>query len=275
MTTLELTANKQWHEATIRDNFVFGKTMELYPDLCRQLLELILDIKIKEITYPEREKTIEARIDGKGIRLDVYVEEKGTNRSFDVEIQISNSDNLAKRMRYYQSLIDTDKLKRGQHYSRLGESFIIFICPFDIFKQGRHLYSFRERCDQDSSLALGDETTKIFLSTKGTLADVSPDIKAFLDYVDSGIVSGDFVKELAVAVDNVKTNAKVRHDFMTFQMYLLEREMEATQKRSEEIALKMIRKGKSFEEIQEFTDLPAQRINELAQATSQENDHVK
>jgi len=275
VTTLELTANKQWHEATIRDNFVFGKTMELYPDLCRQLLELILDIKIKEITYPEREKTIEARIDGKGIRLDVYVEEKGTNRSFDVEIQISNSDNLAKRMRYYQSLIDTDKLKRGQHYSRLGESFIIFICPFDIFKQGRHLYSFRERCDQDSSLALGDETTKIFLSTKGTLADVSPDIKAFLDYVDSGIVSGDFVKELAVAVDNVKTNAKVRHDFMTFQMYLLEREMEATQKRSEEIALKMIRKGKSFEEIQEFTDLPAQRINELAQATSQENDHVK
>ena len=272
-------ANKQfanqWHDATIRDNFVFGKTMELYPDLCRQLLEWILDIKIKEITYPEREKTIEARIDGKGIRLDVYVEEKDTNRSFDVEIQISNSDNLAKRMRYYQSLIDTDKLKRGQHYSRLGESFIIFICPFDIFKQGRHLYTFREHCDQDSSLALDDGTTKIFLSTKGTLADVSPDIKAFLDYVDSGIVSGNFVKELANAVDNVKTNAKVRHDFMTFQMYLLEREMEATQKRSEEIALKMIRKGKSFEEIQEFTDLPAQRINELAQATSQENDHVK
>ncbi|MBR3498691.1 MAG: Rpn family recombination-promoting nuclease/putative transposase [Selenomonadaceae bacterium] len=82
-----------------------------------------------------REKTIEARIDGKGIRLDVYVEEKDTNRSFDVEIQISNSDNLAKRTRYYQSLIDTDKLKRGQHYSCLGESFIIFICPFDIFKQ--------------------------------------------------------------------------------------------------------------------------------------------
>ena len=265
----------QWHDATIRDNFVFGKTMEIYPDLCRQLLELILDIKIKEITYPEREKTIEARIDGKGIRLDVYVEEKGTNRSFDVEIQISNSDNLAKRMRYYQSLIDSDKLKRGQHYSRLGESFIIFICPFDIFKQGRHLYTFRERCDQDISLALDDGTTKIFLSTKGTLDDVSSDVKAFLDYVDSGIVSGDFVKELANAVDNVKTNAKVRHDFMTFQMYLLEREMEATQKRSEEIALKMIRRGRPLQEIHEDTDLPFERLNELAQADSQKNDYVK
>ena len=258
----------QWHDATIRDNFVFGKTMEIYPDLCRQLLELILDIKIKEITYPEREKTIEARIDGKGIRLDVYVEDKGTNRSFDVEIQISNSDNLAKRMRYYQSLIDTDKLKRGQHYSRLGESFIIFICPFDIFKQGRHLYSFRERCDQDSSLALDDGTTKIFLSTKGTLDDVSPDIKAFLNYVDKGVVSGKFVEELNSAVESVKTNAKVRHDFMTLQMALLEERMEGEERGRkqglESVAIKMLRKGKSIEEVHEFTELPIQRIEELA-----------
>ena len=50
--------SKQWRDATIQNNFVFGKTMELYPDLCRRLLELILDTKIKEISYPEREKTI-------------------------------------------------------------------------------------------------------------------------------------------------------------------------------------------------------------------------
>ena len=62
---------KKWHDATIQNNFVFDKTMELYPDLCRRLLELILDTKIKEITYPEREKTIEARTGSKGIRLDV------------------------------------------------------------------------------------------------------------------------------------------------------------------------------------------------------------
>lgn len=76
---------KKWHNANIQNNFVFGKTMELYPDLCRRLLELILNTIIKEISYPEREKTIEARTNSKGIRLDVYVEEKGTNRSFDEE----------------------------------------------------------------------------------------------------------------------------------------------------------------------------------------------
>jgi len=259
---------KQWYDATIQNNFVFGKTMELYPDLCRRLLELILNTTIKEISYPEREKTIEARSDSKGIRLDVYVEEKGTNRSFDVEMQIANSDNIDKRMRYYQGLIDMDKLKRGQHYSKLGKSVIIFICPFDRFEYGLHFYSFSERCDQNPNIKLNHGATKIFLSTKGTVDDVSPDILAFLNYVDSGIVSGKFVEELDAAVVSVKSNEKARHDFMTFQMYLLEEKMEAEErgraKEREAVALKMLRKGKSFDEVHEFTDLPIPRLEQLA-----------
>ena len=264
---------QKWLDASIKDNFIFGKTMELYPDLCRQLIELILNIKIKEISYPEREKTIEARTDSKGIRLDVYVQDD-KNRSFDVEMQISDSDNLAKRIRYYQALIDLDKLKRGQHYSRLGESFIIFICPFDKFKQGRHLYTFRERCDQDTNLKLNDGATKIFLSTKGTVNDVSSDIKAFLNYVDSGIVSGRFVKQLDDAVNAVKNNKKARLDFMTFQMYLLEHEMEAEARGriegAETVALNLIRRGRPLQEIHEDTGLPIQRIQQLAK----KNEHI-
>lgn len=162
---------KKWQDATIKDNFIFSKTLEMNPELCRRLIELILNIRIKKINYPEREKVIENRIDSKGIRLDVYVEDN-QNRSFDLEMQIADSDNISKRMRYYQGLIDGDKLKRGQHYSALGESYIVFICPFDKFKQGRHIYTFRERCDQDYNLKLNDGAVKIFLSTKGTMSDV-------------------------------------------------------------------------------------------------------
>ena len=113
---------KQWLDATIQNNFFFGKTMELYPDTCLRLLELILNTTIKEINYPEHEKTIK-------IRLEVYVDEKGSNRSFDVEMQIANSDNIDKRMRYYQGLVDTDKLKREQHYSKLGISSLSSSAP--------------------------------------------------------------------------------------------------------------------------------------------------
>lgn len=258
---------KQWQDATIQNNFIFGKTLETNPDLCRRLLELILNVKIKEISYPEREKTINLRSDSKGIRLDVYVEEKSTNRSFDIEMQVSNNDNLAKRMRYYQELIDGDKLKPGQHYTALGESIIIFICPFR-FKYNRYFYSFRERCDQELDFILESGVTKIFLSTKGTMDDVSPDIKAFLDYVDTGFVSGDFVKELDNAVQLVKSNRKAMKEFMTYEMALLESEMTGEQrgraKERESVAIKMLRKGKSFDEVHEFTDLPFERLEQLA-----------
>ena len=262
---------KQWHDANIQNNFIFGKTLETNPDLCRRLLELILNVKIKEISYPEREKNINLRSDSKGIRLDVYVEEKSTNRSFDIEMQVSNNDNLAKRMRYYQELIDGDKLKPGQHYSALGESIIIFICPFR-FKYNRHFYSFRERCDQELDFILESGVTKIFLSTKGTVDDVSPDIKAFLDYVDNGIVSGDFVKELDNAVQLVKSNRKAMKEFMTYEMALLESEMTGEQRGiqigrtegTEAVAIKLIHMGLKLADIQKATDLPIQRLEQLA-----------
>ena len=225
----EKSEKKDWNSATIKDNFIFGKTMEMNPDLCRQLIEKILKIKIRSIKFPEREKVIEQRTDSKGIRIDVYVEDN-QQRSFDLEMQVADSDNIAKRMRYYQGLIDLDKLKRGQHYSALGESYIIFICPFDRFKQGRHIYSFRERCDQDNSLPLNDGSVKIFLSTKGTLDDVSADVKAFLNYVDTGIIKGKFVKQLDVAVQVVKSNQKVRLEYMTYQMALLESKLEGEER---------------------------------------------
>lgn len=295
--SFEAIIEQRWREATIQDNFIFSRTMELYPNLCRRLLELILNVKIKELHFPEREKTIEARVDSKGIRLDVYVEDKNSNRSFDVEMQISDSDNIAKRMRYYQGLIDLDKLKRGEHYGKLGESYIIFICPFDKFKQGRHIYTFREHCEQDTGLKLNDGTAKIFLSTKGTLNDVSPEVKAFLDYVDRGIVAGRFVSELNRAVDSVKFNEKARLGFMTFQMFLLEEKMVAEARgraeglaegRSEglaegrvkglaegreAVAIKLLHKGKSLDEIHELTEIPLERIQQLAKEFENISNH--
>ena len=182
-------------------------------------------------------------------------------------MQVSNSDNLAKRMRYYQELIDGDKLKPGQHYSSLGESIIIFICPFR-FKYNRHFYSFHERCDQELDFILESGITKIFLSTKGTIDDVSPDILAFLDYVDNGIVSGAFVKELDDAVQLVKSNRKAMKEFMTYQMALLEERMEGEQlgrtKERESVAIKLIRRGRPLQEIHEDTGVSIQRLEQLA-----------
>jgi len=62
----------------------------------------------------------------------------------------------------------------------LNRTLIIFICLFDLFDQGRHIYTFENLCEEDTSLAMGDETTKIFLNAKGVMNDVSDELKAFL-----------------------------------------------------------------------------------------------
>ncbi len=60
---------KKWYSLTIQNNFIFGKTMENNPNLCRRLLEKILRIKIKSISYPEREKVLESPLTAKVFAL--------------------------------------------------------------------------------------------------------------------------------------------------------------------------------------------------------------
>ena len=175
-------------------------------------------------------------------------------------------------MRYYQGLIDMDKLKRGEHSGALGETFIIFICPFDRFKEGKHNYTFKETCAENPNIKLADGATKIFLNTKGTLDDVSKDVKAFLDYVESGAVDGVFVEELDDAVCDVKSMRKGMKEFMTYEMTLLEREMkghaEGRAEERENFAFKMLLDGMSISKIQEWTKLSVERIKEIAAENS-------
>ena len=47
-------------------------------------------------------------------------------------------------------MIDTDLLETGADYDDLNKTIIIFICPFDPFGTGRHIYTFRNFCAQDA-----------------------------------------------------------------------------------------------------------------------------
>lgn len=49
---------------------------------------------------------------------------------------------MKKRTRYYQAMIDMDVLEQGNSYDSLNQTYIIFICTFDLFKQNRHIYTY-------------------------------------------------------------------------------------------------------------------------------------
>ncbi|MDE5797931.1 MAG: hypothetical protein K2H73_02730, partial [Treponemataceae bacterium] len=63
---------KPWEELTFADNFLFCKIMEDSPELCRQLLELLLHIKIGRLEPPQGERTMQETLGAKAVRFDVY-----------------------------------------------------------------------------------------------------------------------------------------------------------------------------------------------------------
>ena len=270
----------KWKSLTITDNFIFSATMHKFPDLCRRLIEEILQIKIIEIFDPDREKSIQSRRDSKGIRLDVYAEDHGKRRMFDLEMQTSEEKDLPERLRYYQGLIDQNRLEKGKSYRELWDSYIIFICTFDFCGYGDYVYSFSDRCDTHPEYVLKTRARKFLISTKGTHGEVSPNLKEFIDYVERKVVSGKFSMEIDEAVQDVKMEKEARLEFMNLEMEILDREYLAERRgraegRVEEraegqnearksIAFDMIRMGKSVDEIQMLTKLPVDRIIELA-----------
>ena len=132
-------------------------------------------------------------------------------------------------------MIDLQLIDKGQLYDELKRSYVIFICPFDLYGKGRHIYTFENICKEDGSISMGDEAVKIILNAKGTLDDVSDELKAFLDYVAGKKPKDAYVERLEEAVKEAKKNREWRHEYMM----LLMRDQENV-KKGEEMLAKLI-----------------------------------
>ena len=77
---------KTFDELTIRDNFLFQHVMR-NERLCKHLIEKFLNIQIRSLQYQSFEKTIDLRLEGKSIRLDVFVEDN-EGRVYDTKCSV-------------------------------------------------------------------------------------------------------------------------------------------------------------------------------------------
>lgn len=98
---------------------------------------------------------------------------------------------------------------------------------------------------------MGDEAIKIFLNTKGTLDDVSDELKAFLDYVAGKKPKDAYIERLEEAVKEAKKNREWRHEYMTLLMRDQEN-VKIGEKRGEEKMLSLMERlieDKRFDDI--------------------------
>ena len=142
--------------------FSVAKNKEAY----ESMLSIIMDnpeLKLREV---RAEEVVLNRVGKRAIRLDAWtVDDMDTQYNMEMQND-SVHDDVRKRSRYYQGMLDTPILKSGKktRYKHLPSTVIIFITQEDVFGKDRAKYTFSEQCEEIPGLRLNDGTRKIFLN---------------------------------------------------------------------------------------------------------------
>lgn len=197
------------------------KVKRAYEDV----LSIILDepdLRLKEV---KAEQVILNKSGKRAIRLDAWALDI-RERQFDMEMQNdSDSDDIRKRSRFYQGLIDTPVLKSGKEtrYKYLPSTVIIFITRDDIFGKDLAKYTFGERCEEVPDLPLGDGTSKIFLNM--TSLNGRAELVSLLQYMKNTTLNNpDIVvkDERILDLDRIVKEVKQSEEWEAVRMNILE-----------------------------------------------------
>lgn len=151
------------HQFNLSDFALFLSVMKH-----REAYEAALSIILEETEVKMREVKVEEVIlnqyGKRAIRLDAW---GMTEDNRQVNMEMENHDGMedvSKRSRFYQSLMDTPILKSGKKtkYRRLPSTIIIFITQDDIFKKDMAKYTFTEQCEEIAGCILKTERRKFF-----------------------------------------------------------------------------------------------------------------
>ena len=258
---------------TFADDGMFQEVLR-NPEICAELIERLLHLKVGHVEYPELEKAIKPFYTTKGVRLDVYL--KDDDKIIDVELQCYPQDALGKRTRYYQSMIDMDSLMKGQDYSELKESYILFICKQDPFytdeenkiSYGLPCYTFQNICKENALVNLNDKSLTVIYNASAYKSEKDEKIKAFLNFISTNEPGkDDFTKRLSKLVEKIKDNEKFRSDYAAMNLH--DRDIrraaikEGAQQKTIEAAIEFYENGVTVEIIAKSLKMTTERVLEI------------
>ena len=266
---------KSFEELTFADDWMFQKVMQ-NPKICAELVARLLHINVDHVEYPELEKAIAPYYTSKGVRLDVYL--KDSDKVIDIECQANLKLALGKRMRYYQSMIDIDSLMKGEEYENLKESYILFICKDDPFKNekdnhyGLPCYTFRNVCAENDAVNLDDKTIKVIYNASAYEKEEDPLIRDFLHFIWTGEPGNDELSSrLSKLVKQYKENETIRSDYLAVNLHdhdiryeaLQEGAQIGAQNKAVEAAKTMLSDKLPPEKVSHYSGLSLEQVLEL------------
>lgn len=215
--------SKTLQELNLTDDFLFDVATEELEN-CKAIIELTTGLRLKSLKWKSGQKVIHNLPGKRGVRLD-FIAESEDGRIFDVEMQNRNEGNIPKRTRFYQALIDAPILKSGERgFDKMNPLYIIIICNYDPYGKKKYCYTFDNQCKEVPGLRLGDEVTKLLLSTKGeNKEEVSKELVDFLHYVTESNENGlpdecdERLKRLHESIREIKASADMEVEYMKME----------------------------------------------------------
>ena len=128
--------------------------------------EYILQTILDKSSLTLKEQRLQKRLPnlhGRALVLDcLCTDEKGL--LYNIEVQNSSAGAIPKRARYHAALMDTHTLKKGEKFSKLPESYVIFITDKDVLGEGEQLYRI-ERVIRKSGSLFQDGSHILYFNT--------------------------------------------------------------------------------------------------------------
>ena len=126
------------------------------------ILQTILDKSSLKLMEKRLQKRL-PNLHGRALVLDcLCTDEKGL--LYNIEVQNSSAGAIPKRARYHAALMDTHTLKKGEKFSKLPESYVIFITDKDVLGEGEQLYQI-ERVIRKSGNLFKDGSHILYFNT--------------------------------------------------------------------------------------------------------------
>ncbi len=259
----QLKAKKPFEELTFSDDFIFCHVLENNPDLCRKLVEVILGRHIGKIQGIKKQHTIDTAYDVRGVRFDIHFSDE-TSKIYSVEMQTYNERDLSKRCRFYLSSMDQEQLDKGSHISGLKDTYIIFICTYNIAVQHNLArYTFERTCSEIPEYKLEDGTHLIIVCAENGDENVSDELKNLLSYIADGEASDMLTTRLEEHVSIGRKSKEWRREYMLMAEYLDEAKAEGIEEEKKRTVLNMLHEGFDINVIARIADVSLDYVQRL------------
>ena len=123
---------------SLLDDAWFTTSLDNNLKLASFILNIVLNKNDLVVTKITTQKKL-TNINNKSVVLDALAIDSN-KKQYNIEIQKANTPNIILRSRFHLSLLDAYNLKKSNDFNKLPETYIIFFCNFDLFKEGEASY---------------------------------------------------------------------------------------------------------------------------------------